>query len=186
MSNTLELIREAKGGSSTAFNVLFQRHRGRLTALVAARMGPALRAVLEAEDLVQETYLQAARKFADFTPDAPQGFYRWLARIAGFKVKEAERARRAKKRGAPDALRTDPVSKETSVAGRAGRSERAAWIADAIAGLPAAQGRAVRLRYLQGLSLRETAARLDRSEAAVKALVGRGLQALAGRMTRSR
>lgn len=185
MSNTLELVREAKGGSSTAFNVLFQRHRSRLTTLVAARMSPGLRAVTEAEDLVQETYLQAARKFADFTPDSPQGFYRWLARIAGFKVKEAERARRAKKRGRPRALLAEPPADDTSVAGRAGRGERAAQIAEAIDALPEAQAEAVRLRYLQGLSLRETAERLERSEAAVKALVGRGLQALARRMQRS-
>ena len=40
----------------------------------------------------------------------------------------------------------------------------------------------MRLRYLQGLSVAETAERLDTTPAAVKALVARGLAQLAGRL----
>lgn len=179
MSDTLQLLHEAKAGSSRAFNALFQRHRARLRALVASRMSHGLRAYADAEDIVQEAYLEAARKFADFTPEVPQAFYRWLTRIAGFKLKEAERHRRAKKRGQPDPLERDPPAQQTSVAGRVGEGERARRVAQALERLPAAQAEAVRLRYLQGLTLAETALRLERSESAVKALVSRGLSALA-------
>jgi len=179
MSDTLHLLREAQGGSSAAFNVLFQRHRDRLSTLVAVRMSPGLRAHIEAEDVVQETYLEAARKFSGFSPESPQAFYRWLARIAGFKVKEAERRRRAKKRGNPGPMATEPPADQTSVAGRAGRTERVEQIASAIEKLPSAQADAVRLRYLQGLSVADTAQQMERSEAAVKALVARGLGTLA-------
>ena len=105
--------------------------------------------------------------------------YRWLTRIAGFKLKEAERHRHAKKRGRPERLDREPPAQQTSVAGRVGEGERARQIARAIAQLPETQGRAVRLRYLQGLTLAETALRLDRSEAAIKGLVSRGLSTLA-------
>ena len=185
MSETLQLLRQAKDGSSAAFNVLFQRHRARLTALVASGMSPALRARLDPEDVVQEAYLEAARKFVAFEPDHPQAFYRWLTRIAVFKRKEAERALRAAKRGRPASLEAEPPAADSSVAGRAARGERAALIAQAIDTLPDAQADAVRLRYLEGRSVADTAAQLGRSEAAVKALVSRGLTALARRLPRS-
>lgn len=183
-SDTLHLLQKAKEGNRSAFNALFRRHRPRLTALVATRMSPGLRAYTEAQDIVQEAYVEAARKFADFTPEVPQAFYRWLTRIAGFKLKEAERNRRAKKRGQPGRLAGEPPAQQTSVAGRAGEGERTRQIARALDQLPEAQGQAVRLRYLQGLSLAETALRLDRSESAVKALVSRGLASLSRLMLR--
>ena len=179
MSQTLTLIRRARSGSSSAFTLLFQRHRARLRALVAARMSPALRSRAEAEDIVQETYLEASKQFATFTPEVPQAFYRWLTRIAGFKLKEAERALRAKKRGMPEHLHGEPPAEQSTATGRAQRGERAVLIAEAIDRLPASQAEALRHRYLEGCSLAETAERVGRSEAAVKALVGRGLTALA-------
>ena len=99
MTDTLRLLAEARDGSPSSFDALFQRHRGRLATFAASRMGPALRGFLEPEDIVQETYLEAARKIDEFEAREPQGFYRWLVRIAGFKVKEANRRRQAKKRG---------------------------------------------------------------------------------------
>jgi RNA polymerase sigma-70 factor (ECF subfamily) len=185
MSGTLPLVRRAQGGSTAAFSLLFQRHRARLQTLVASRMTPFLRARLDAEDIVQESYAEAARQFADFRPDVPQAFYRWLTAIAGFKLKEAERAARAQKRGRPEALLHEPAAPHGSVACRARQDERAPRIAQAVEGRPGAQAQAVRLRYLQGCSLAETAERLGRSEAAVKALVSRGLLALARLAPRS-
>lgn len=182
MRNTLRLLADARDGSRTSFDLLFERHRGRLTAFAASRMGPALRGFVEPEDIVQETYLEAARKIDDFEAREPQGFYRWLVRIAGFKVKEANRRRTAKKRGAPAALLSDPPAGQTSVAGRVGRSEQATVIADALSTLSDAQAEAVRLRYLGGLSVAETAERMERSESAVKSLVARGLKDLALRL----
>jgi RNA polymerase sigma-70 factor (ECF subfamily) len=64
------------------------------------------------------------------------------------------------------------------------RGERAHRLVDALAQLPEAQAEAVRLRYLEGLTIAETAKRLEKSPAAVKALVSRGLRALASRLTR--
>jgi RNA polymerase sigma-70 factor (ECF subfamily) len=52
----------------------------------------------------------------------------------------------------------------------------------ALLALPERQAEAVRCRYLEGLSLAETAERLECSEPAVKALVCRGLADLAGRV----
>ena len=186
MSETLDLLLRAQDGSSAAFSALFQRHRGRLCALVAARMSPRLRQVADAEDIVQEASVEATRKFADFHAEVPQAFYRWLARIADFKLKEAERAIRAKKRGDPKPLVGEPAMLQTSVGARAGARERRALLVAALERLPEAQAQAVQLRYLEGCTLAETAERLGRSEAAVKALVSRGLGALARHTSRTR
>ena len=182
MGDTQRLLADARGGDSIALDALFDRHRGRLTAFVAARMHPGLRGWIEPDDVVQEACLEAARKIAEFEDRHPNGFYAWLVRIADFKLKEADRRRRAKKRGQPASLEVEPMSLQTSVAGRASRGEHALRIADALTVLPGSQAEAVRLRYLQGLSVAETAERLETTPAAVKALVARGLAQLAGRL----
>jgi RNA polymerase sigma-70 factor (ECF subfamily) len=158
---------------------LFDSHRGRLTAFVAARMPSLLARAVPPEDIVQETFLEAARRIDAFEPNGPAAFYRWLVAIARFKIAEAVRARRAKKRAMLTPMEVEPAGNQTSPSGRAIRAERAGLIANAIETLPEDQARAVRLRYLEGLTVAETADRLDRSPAAVKMLVSRGLTALA-------
>lgn len=182
MGDTQRLLANAQGGDPAAFDALLDRHRGRLGAFVASRMNPALRGHIEPDDIVQETHVEAARKIAGFVAERPGGFYAWLVRIAAFKLKEADRRRRAKKRGNPAPLRADPMASQTSVPGRASRSEHALRIAEALETLPENQAAAVGLRYLQGLTVAEAAGQLGTSEAAVKALVARGLAQLAGRL----
>lgn len=181
MSDTLRLLAEARDGSRTALDALYARHRGRLLAFVSSRMGPGLRASVTSEDIVQETHLEAARKLEAFEPQGPSSFYRWLVGIARNKVNEAARAGRAKKRAIQQPLEHDPRAAQTSPSGRVMRAERAFLVGEALGDLPEAQAEAVRLRYLEGLSVAECGARLERSPAAVKALVSRGLAALAER-----
>jgi len=182
MGDTQRLLADAQGGNPVAFDALLDRHRGRLTAFVASRMHHGLRGYLEPDDIVQETHVEAARKVSEFIDRSPAGFYHWLVKIAEFKLMEADRRRRAKKRGNPASLKAEPVSLQTSVAGRASRGEHALRIAAALDQLPENQAAAVRLRYLQGLSVAETAEQLATTPAAVKALVARGLAQLGGRL----
>ena len=62
------------------------------------------------------------------------------------------------------------------------RSEQAVWLARAMRKLPEDQCEALRLRYLEGWSLREIAERLERSEMAIASLIKRGLQGLRKRL----
>jgi len=175
-------VQEACAGSREALDALYARHRGRLLAFAASRMSAALAHFVSPEDIVQETHLESARKIETFEPSDGAGFYRWLVKIAAFKISEANRQRQAKKRAAGP-LEHEPRSPDTSPSGRVVRDERHERLRAALAGLPEAQAEAVRLRYLEGLSVAEAAARLERSEGAVKALVTRGLAALASRLT---
>jgi RNA polymerase sigma-70 factor (ECF subfamily) len=76
MPISLELIKRAQEGDSDAFGALFQAHRSRIYS-VCLRMtsNPA-----EAEDLTQDSFLQAFRKIAKFRGDS--AFSTWLHRIA--------------------------------------------------------------------------------------------------------
>jgi RNA polymerase sigma-70 factor (ECF subfamily) len=181
-SDTGRLLAEARAGNRDALDALFARHRGRLLAFLRARMGPAAGSTVGAEDLLQETLLEAARKLGAFEDRGPASFYRWLVAIARFKVSEAGRARRAAKRSREEPLAADPPGRGTSPSGGAARAERADLLREALEGLPEAQAEAVRLRYLEGCTVAETAERLGRSPAAVKALVSRGLEGLGERL----
>lgn len=182
MSDTVRLLESARAGDPLAFDELFARHRSRLTTYVAVRLGPAMRAQIEPDDLVQEAYLEAHRKLGAFEPRGPSAFYRWLVTIAGFKLKEAIRHGQAKKREGAVRLPTEAPAEQTSVGGRVVREEGVRELAAWIDGLPEAQGTAVRMRYLEGHTVAETAEEMGRSAAAIKSLVARGLGGLAERV----
>jgi RNA polymerase sigma-70 factor (ECF subfamily) len=180
--DTGPLLDAARAGDRRALDDLCARHRGRLLAFVASRLGEGLAAT--PEDVVQETYLEAVRKIDGFEPQGPSAFYRWLVAIARFKVAETIRARQARKRALEAPLAHEPAARQTSPSARAGKAEGAALLARALDGIEPAQAEAIRLRYLEGLSILEAADRMERTEAAVKALVARGLDALSAILPR--
>lgn len=182
MIDTTALVERARDGDRDALADLYQRHSGRLLACIRAQMPLALQRRVAPEDLLQETLLEGARKLGDFAPQGPSSFYRWLVGIARYKISEALRSARARKRALEEPLAVDLAASQTSPSLGAARAEGAARLGAALDALPERQGLAVRLRYLEGCSLAETAERLACSEAAVKALVARGLADLAGRL----
>ena len=182
MTDTTRLVDEACGGSREALETLYARHLGRLLAFIRSRMSDELARRVAPEDIAQETLLESSRKLEAFEPQGSASFYRWLVGIARNKVLEANRARQARKRAIEAPLEIDLAQSQTSPSGKAMRAEHALQLHEALQELPERQAEAVRCRYLEGLSLAETAARLECSEPAVKALVSRGLQDLAGRV----
>ena len=181
MSETVRLLESARAGDREALERVYTRHQGRLLHFIRASIfGTAVR--VSPEDILQETLLESARKIDAFEPRGPASFYRWLVGIARFKLAEANRAQRARKRSAEKQLDGSPAAAGTSPSGRAMRGERADNLRNALASLPERQADAVRLRYFEGLSVAESASHLHCSEAALKALVSRGLMDLAGRI----
>jgi len=163
-------------------DTLLESHRGRLLAFLRLSMSPALARRVAPEDVLQETLLGATRKLEDFELRDNASFYAWLVAIARFKLSEAERALRAHKRAREEPLEIDPAQSGTSPSARAMRVERDGRLRAALGELPPAQSEALRLRYLEGLPLAESAARMQRSEAALKALVTRAFATLAVRL----
>jgi RNA polymerase sigma-70 factor (ECF subfamily) len=187
-SDTFHLLSRARDGDHGAREQLFARHAGRLLGFVRARMPAALALRTAPEDVLQETLLEAVRKLDAFREQGERAagsdrssFYRWLVGIARFKLSEAARAEGAAKRD-HEPLEHSVAASQTSPSGHAQRGERRDALAAALGALPERRAEAVRLRYLEGLSVAETALRLACSEAAVKALVARGLAELGERL----
>ena len=76
MSDEAELIGEALGGDSSAFGEIVRRHQDRLYNAIVHFIGDRT----EAEDIVQEAFLQAYLKLETFQGNS--AFYTWLYRIA--------------------------------------------------------------------------------------------------------
>jgi len=75
-ANKPTLVQRAQGGNAEAFAALFQFHRSRVYSVCLSMT----RDVAEAEDLTQDTYLQAFRSIGTFRGGS--AFSTWLHRVA--------------------------------------------------------------------------------------------------------
>ena len=88
-------VREAGGGSVKAFECLYRRYERRIYALCLRMTGSRD----QAEDCVQETFVQAWQKLANF--EGRSAFGTWLHRIAVNKVLSVQRYDSRRPRLAP-------------------------------------------------------------------------------------
>jgi RNA polymerase sigma-70 factor (ECF subfamily) len=85
-----ELVRRAQRGDRAAFTELFRRHRGDVSRLVFRMLGPTA----DAEDVVQEVFLQVHRSLGEFRGQAK--FTTWLHRVTVNVVLMVRRAARSR------------------------------------------------------------------------------------------
>lgn len=163
----------AAGRDPEAFAELYRRYYERIYRYHLARLGDRL----EAQDLTARTFLAALERL-------PQGrlagsFAGWLFGVARHKLADHYRSSRPHlpleaAAGLPD--RADPP--EQAVAARLDFQR----VAAALAALAPERADALALRFFAGLGAAEIAQLLDKTEAAVKMLVYRGLQDLQARL----
>ena len=157
-----EIVHRVSSGDVQMFEVLMRRHNQRLYR--------AARAILqddaEAEDVVQQTYLNAYRHLNQYEGRAQ--FSTWLTRIAVYEAL----ARRRRAGGTPTSAEHRLAE---TVASRSPDPERQAYVKElsvllesALAGLPDGYRSVFMLREVDGLSTAETARHLGISEATVK------------------
>jgi len=77
-----ELLGRLKEGDDGALATLFARHRDRLLRMVEFRLDARLRGRVEAEDVLQEAYLDAAKRMHHFGQDTSASFFIWLRMVA--------------------------------------------------------------------------------------------------------
>jgi RNA polymerase sigma-70 factor, ECF subfamily len=175
-----------------------ERYRPYLTVLAHAHVpDPAARDRLDLSGVVQQTFLEAHQRWAEFRggPDGNDGARTagWLRRILAHNLADARRAGGRAKRGAGRQQRSLDAGLDDSSLRLGGlladgrqsspslglrREERAVLLADALARLPEAQREAVLLRHCHGWGLSRIAAHLGRTLPAVAGLLQRGLHAL--------
>ena len=176
-----ELVAACLEGRESAYALLVERYTPRLYR-IAARI---CRHPEDAEDAVQETFLQAVRDLRKWKPTAP--LEAWLVTIA---VRTAQKVdmrsnRVANRSDSLDARHQDGGEREprdrstaSDPAAAAGQADLSARLAAAIADLPDKYRAAVTLRFQEGLSPKEIAATMGIPERTVRTHLLRGLRAL--------
>jgi RNA polymerase sigma-70 factor (ECF subfamily) len=81
--DTEQLLNLVVLGDEQARSLLLDRHRARLTKMVAVRFDPRLARRLDPSDVVQETLAEAAAGLAEYARIRPIAFYPWLRQLAG-------------------------------------------------------------------------------------------------------
>src|ERR1700760_563284 len=75
-----ERTRLGEGGEN-ALADLFSEHRSRLERLVGFRLDQRLRSRIDSSDILQEAYIEIARRKADFLSSDAISFYVWARQI---------------------------------------------------------------------------------------------------------
>ncbi len=77
----LDRLRRAAAGDTDSWRWLLEEHHGRLRRMVELRLDPRLQKRLDPSDVLQEAYLDAAGRLADYVGDPQLPFYLWLRQI---------------------------------------------------------------------------------------------------------
>ena len=169
-----------------------EAYRDYLRLLAGAQLDPRLRGKLDPSDVVQETLARALEKAQQFRGTTEAERAAWLRQIlanqlaaavrrhlaAGKRDAGRERSLHAALEDSSARLEALLAAEQTSPSDRAVRHEELRRLAEALAGLPEDQRRAVKLHHLRGLPVDEVARDMGRSGAAVGGLLRRGLKRL--------
>lgn len=98
MTLSMELVTRAQDGDLSAYNRLFERYYERVLHIVHIRLGKHIKSFLEAEDILQETFIAAVKTFDRFEMRHESSLIAWLARLAENKIREAVDYHHAQKR----------------------------------------------------------------------------------------
>jgi RNA polymerase sigma-70 factor (ECF subfamily) len=142
--------------------------------------------------------LEASRDFHSFRGETVESFLAWLRNILKNNISTAHQehlatqkrsARREVSMAAPagdngsEVQLANMLPAETSTPSqRLMRDEAAVVLANCLEQIPDTQRDAIRMRYLEGMSLKEISQKMDKSEMAVAGLLKRGLQGLRDEM----
>jgi RNA polymerase sigma factor (sigma-70 family) len=183
---TSALVEGASRKESGAIEQLLVRHLPGLEAFVRLRMGPVLRGLLTAPDLVQSVCREVLEDLPGFEFRGEAPFRHWLYVRAENKLREKHRYHHADKRSReqevslPDASTFLPAYRTLCTPSRELEvRETMQRVEAAFDQLPEDYREAVTLHKLCGLSHAEIAERMGRSEGAVRNLVYRGISRLA-------
>jgi RNA polymerase sigma-70 factor (ECF subfamily) len=86
-----DLLNRAANGDGQALNRLFDVYRSRLKKMVRLRLNRRLQGRVDDSDILQDAYLDAARRLPDYLQDPRAPFFLWLRRITGDKLLEVHR-----------------------------------------------------------------------------------------------
>jgi RNA polymerase sigma-70 factor (ECF subfamily) len=85
------LLARAAGGNTDAWGALLARHQERLAGVVSFRLDPRLRRRVDTADVMQEAFITATARRAEFFAQSTQPLFLWLRWIVGNTLLELHR-----------------------------------------------------------------------------------------------
>ncbi|MEV6653310.1 ECF subfamily RNA polymerase sigma factor, BldN family [Streptomyces sp. NPDC051219] len=169
----MDLVERAQAGEAEAFGRLYDQYSDTVYRYIYYRVGGKA----TAEDLTSETFLRALRRISTFTWQG-RDFGAWLVTIARNLVADHFKSSR---------FRLEVTTGEMLDANEVERSPEDsvlealsnAALLEAVRKLNPQQQECVTLRFLQGLSVAETARVMGKNEGAIKTLQYRAVRTLA-------
>jgi RNA polymerase sigma-70 factor (ECF subfamily) len=175
-----ELARRAQRGSLAAYAELLARYEGRLFNFLLRRVGN----VTDAEELTQETFVRAWERIDRY--DDRWKFSTWLftigLRLAVSQHRSAQRARRSE---LPEHRLADARANDPSAVAASREAGTPTWDLAARV-LTDAQHTALWLRYAEGLSMKEIARVMGKSQVSVRVTLFRARDHLAAHLLKRR
>jgi RNA polymerase sigma-70 factor (ECF subfamily) len=185
-----DLASRARLGDERALSELFETHRPRLVRMVELRLDASLRRRLDPADIVQESWLEVARRFPKWCAQDALPIHVWLRLVTSQTLAHAHRRHLAAQRR--DALReaASPESRPSISAANAAdafiasattptqavqREEVRARVLAVLEELDEVDREIVALRHFEGLSNREAATELGIEPAAASKRFTRAL-----------
>jgi RNA polymerase sigma-70 factor (ECF subfamily) len=197
MSNHLrpdleQLFQQARAGDGTALGQLLESYRSYLALLARLQIGRWLQSKVDAEELVQETFLEASRDFPRFQGTTEAEWVGWLRQVLATNLADLVRRFRGTRRRdirlerqladeldqSSRVLDGALVAKQSSPSQQAVRHEQAVLLANMLGQLPEAYREVLILHQLQDLGFPEVARQMGRSVDSVKNLWLRALDRL--------
>jgi RNA polymerase sigma-70 factor, ECF subfamily len=86
-----DLLSRARGGDAPARAELFARCRDRLRRMVRLRLDRRLQGRIDPSDVLQDAYLDYARRFAEWAAQPTLPFFLWLRLLTGQKLVDLHR-----------------------------------------------------------------------------------------------
>ena len=193
------LLESAKLGDREALGRLLLSHRDQLVRIVKIRMDVRVQSRVDPSDVVQDTYVEATRRFSDFAKDPKMDFFLWLRFLTiqkliqihrfhlGAQARDAGREISINRSPAPQAtsavLAAQLLGSLTSPTRAAVRQEDEALLEKALNEMDEIDREVLVLRHFERLSVNETAQVLNLSESGASSRYFRALGKLKKIMT---
>lgn len=185
------LVERAKKGDQNAVLGLLEHFSPQVRAKVRSKVNLPWQSLLDEEDVMQVTSLEACLRIEKFTSGGSREFLAWLYRLAENNLIDAVRSLEAGKRPHPSRRVHTPSSQESKTAlvellgvthttpsVFAARDEVVTLLDKALSELPHDYEAVVRLYDLHGRTIEEVAVELKRSQGAVYMLRARAHERL--------
>jgi RNA polymerase sigma-70 factor (ECF subfamily) len=174
LATVMDIVARAQAGDADAFGELYDRYVDVVYRYVYYRVSN----VALAEDLTSETFIRALRRITSYTWQG-RDFGAWLVTIARNLIADHFKSGRYRLEVATsDLVEAGADRREDGPENEVLSAITNEALLEAVKALGAEQQECISLRFLQGMSVAETAAIMGKNEGAIKALQYRAVKSL--------